>query len=687
MKLEYRREIDGLRAIAVLSVLVYHAGFSFGNYTILKGGFIGVDIFFVISGYLIGRIIFDELLKLDRINVVLFLEKRARRILPVLILTVICTLISAYFILLPSSLSQLAWSAVFSVFFASNFFFLAELTQYGSNEALKIPLLHTWSLAVEEQFYIFFPLAVAVAWRFAKEKIFLFILTIFTLSLLLSEYITPKYPIFSFYLPLTRFWEILLGSSIAYFEIIKRKNLTLPYDSFFSGLGIVFIFFSLMRFNQSTIHPAASTLIPIAGICLILWNSNKHNFINRHLSHGPIRYIGKISYSIYMVHFPIFAFSRIINPNINNLDKLILIVATLLLSILSYHSYEQLFRNRRKVSTKNFTIFLTISLCLTLSLITATITSDGFRGRLPAYLANADITASTDIESRLSIDGEICFGRTTNFCSFNSDKNKHSLFLIGDSHLAGIQKDIYDDVKERFNLTTIATPGCPFALGISRYNAFGEVFGECNEALQNSKISAISSSNKSIVVLFARYTLYLEEYFFNNKEGGLENGAAFYAHFENKKDKVGLAKAVEATLQKLLDDGHHIIIVYPVPEVGFDVPQRILTIMGNTFDPNIELDEFESSTSYEVFKERNAKAYDLFDNIKHRNVYRIYPEYYFCNIRQIGRCETIDINGLFYRDDDHLSEYGNSLLLKDIFYQIENARAAIDAVEKKTSPE
>ena len=280
IKINYRPEIDGLRAIAVVAVIIYHANLTIFNYPLLKGGFLGVDIFFVISGYLITSLIYKELLINNSFSFKYFYERRIRRILPAL-LTVIFLLFPVSFIyLLPSSFVDYSHSIISSLGFSSNFYFHIIGQKYAAESASIIPFLHTWSLSVEEQFYILFPIVFFVVFKYLKKYLHFLLILFFFLSLLLAEWGSKNYPSLNFYLLPTRGWELIAGSILAYFEISlgirksnKFLNLILP------SIGLILIIISILTFNDNILHPSKYTFLPIFGVCLIIWFCNKDNIV------------------------------------------------------------------------------------------------------------------------------------------------------------------------------------------------------------------------------------------------------------------------------------------------------------------------------------------------------------------------------------------------------------------------
>ena len=384
---EYRSEIDGLRAVAVVSVLLYHAGFVFLGKPWATGGFIGVDIFFTISGYLITRIILKELYEKSSFNFRDFYQRRARRILPMLFVVLLVSFPLAWYFLLPTSFVEYSISALSAIFFASNFFFYFSTTEYGATSSLLIPLLHTWSLGVEEQFYILLPLLCVVVFKTLKNHILLAFALLFGLSLGGAIFLSAWDATMSFYSPFSRFWELLAGSMLAYVEIRHKdyrhkhfNHAMIAHSLPLAGLGL--ILYAILYFDAQTLHPGFSTLIPILGVCLIIAFASPRDWIGRLLSSKPFVGIGLISYSLYLWHYPIFAFARISNTKLGHGDKLALIALTVGLSILTYFFIEKLFRKTLRWNHAFWALFLTF---LMVTFVNITVVAlEGYKFRFPA---------------------------------------------------------------------------------------------------------------------------------------------------------------------------------------------------------------------------------------------------------------------------------------------------------------
>jgi peptidoglycan/LPS O-acetylase OafA/YrhL len=353
MKLQYRPELDGLRALAVIVVVLYHAEIILFGEPLFKGGYLGVDIFFVLSGYLITRIILREFRETNGFRIRSFFERRARRILPALYSTVLLCLVVGLVIMRPSNLVELSWSAIATILFGSNLFFLAISTEYGAQSAMLKPLLHTWSLGIEEQFYIFYALMMFIVLRYARSYL-LGILTILCLvSVIAMWFFDPAEPEKIFFSPLTRVWELLVGAIAAYFERSYRGNKSPRVSSVGAMIGLLLVLGSVYFFDENTPHPSWRTLIPALGVVAIILFTRSPSLTRRLLRLRLLVKIGLISYSVYLLHFPAFSFLRIIEPSTGNLGKITTIFFVILCSVGFYQFIEQPFRNRSVVTFRS----------------------------------------------------------------------------------------------------------------------------------------------------------------------------------------------------------------------------------------------------------------------------------------------------------------------------------------------
>ena len=301
--MKYRSEIDGLRAIAVVPVILFHARFD-----LFSGGFVGVDVFFVISGYLITTIIINEM-ENGTFTLLRFYERRARRILPSLFFVVLCCIPAAWFLLLPSDMKDFAQSVVAVATFSSNILFWIESGYFATEAELK-PLLHTWSLAVEEQYYILFPLFLMAVWRSGLRAIVGLLILMFVVSLAVAHWGAYNNPSATFYLLPTRAWELLIGAFAAFY--LQRTSVSFPYwlNNWLSAFGLAAILYSVFAFDEATPFPSLYALVPTAGTVLIILFSLRGTWTHTILSLKSVVGLGLISYSLYLWHQPVFAFWR-----------------------------------------------------------------------------------------------------------------------------------------------------------------------------------------------------------------------------------------------------------------------------------------------------------------------------------------------------------------------------------------
>ena len=358
MSIKYRPEIDGLRAIAVTAVVLYHAGFMFHGSNALSGGFIGVDIFFVISGYLIASIIIREIND-GKFSFLSFYERRARRILPALFTVMIASIPLAWVYMLPKAMKEYSGSILSALAFNSNVWFWQEDSYWAEPSALK-PFLHTWSLSVEEQFYFLFPIALLLLWKLTKNHITTLLIAVLLLSLQIAHLSSAKFASAAFFLLPTRGWELLAGIILAKLEFDEKRTANPFLDATMPALGLLLIFGAFLSFNDKIRHPSFITVIPILGAMLLIWYSKKGGMVTNILGNKLLVSVGLISYGFYLWHFPIFAFSKMIHPAYSQFDKIEWIVISLILSIGTYYLIEKPARNIDKLKRKTFIIMLTV---------------------------------------------------------------------------------------------------------------------------------------------------------------------------------------------------------------------------------------------------------------------------------------------------------------------------------------
>jgi peptidoglycan/LPS O-acetylase OafA/YrhL len=443
---QYRPEIDGLRAIAVIPVILFHGGLS-----IFSGGFVGVDVFFVISGYLITNIIIKDLYK-ENFSLVEFYERRARRILPALFSVMLFCIPLAWLWLMPSDMKNFSESLISTSLFSSNFLFWKESGYFDVTSELK-PLIHTWSLAIEEQFYILFPIFLIMTWRLGSKILISLLIIIFCISLALGHWGSFNHPTAAFFLLPTRGWELLMGCIISFFLWQRNHKLNLRISQILSFSGFILICFSIFIFDKSTPDPSILNLLPTLGTALIILYAVNGTFIYSLLSNKILVGIGLISFSMYLIHQPLFAFAKYKFQS-ENLNSYLWIVLglTFILSYLNWKLIETPFRNRAIFSRKSIFSMSAMGIMVFIIIGIAGILTDGFSGRFTNYEQKilAQYTdASKYVNSRF-------YNLDIAFDSLNDTPN---ILIIGDSFGEDLVNALYEsDLDKKYSISTKKIP-------------------------------------------------------------------------------------------------------------------------------------------------------------------------------------------------------------------------------------
>ena len=647
IKLNYRPEIDGLRAIAVISVIIYHIEFFISGKKILTGGFLGVDIFFVISGYLITLLIVKEFLKDKKISFKNFYFRRAKRIFPALLFMISVSIFFAWIYLTPDNFIQYSNSIISSIFFYSNYFFYFEGLVYNSNDSLLKPLLHTWSLAVEEQFYILFPLFFVLFYRFIEKNLiqsFAIILVLFFVAAIL---ITGSNNSFGFYSNFSRMWEILFGSLLAILEI-KEKRISFKFEKFLPNLGFVLIILSLVFFDNDTIHPSYLTFFPILGVFLIIHFIESNNLIFKFLTNRIISKIGIWSYSLYLWHFPIFAFARNRGKSLSDFDKLELLALTLIFSILSFYLVEKPFRKIQYKDVKKFTIFIIFVVSLLCAFSYHAQKNKGFEDRVHVFLKNH---TRENLWSKVTDkDGRPCFDRNKDFCNLNQNQKK-SLILIGDSHLEQLSYSILKNLNNEYNLVSMNRGGCIYLPDTEKRSIKdGVEYWNCTLESKILIDEILKSKKNSIILIGGNF----KEHLFTKTD---------WKYVINKN--ITLEENFKRSIFKLLNN-NKVILIYPVPTHNFNLLKRVMNeVPKSTFKATDYLEKNPFTTNYSEYLKENEKIINFFDKIKHKNLFKVYPDQIFCDKSKMI-CFSHKGKDLYYYDKDHLTILGADKLSNEI---------------------
>ena len=520
---KYRPDIDGLRAIAVLSVVAFHA---FPNW--IRGGFIGVDIFFVISGYLISTIIFDNLDK-GIFSFTEFYARRVKRIFPALILVLFSCFAIGWFILLPDEFKQLAKHIVASTGFISNFLLWNE-SGYFNNSAQTLPLLHLWSLSIEEQFYIIWPLLLWFTWK-RRFNFLIIVILICLISFFLNIEGIKKDPIATFYSPQTRSWELMCGSLLAWFTLYKKntyKNIENKLDKILifsahnnkiendgkkianalSLTGLFLLVYGFCQINKESNFPGKLALFPVLGSVLIILAGNKAWFNSKILSNKLAVWFGLISFPLYLWHWPLLAFATIVQSDILTINvRAVLIILSLILSWLTYKLIELPMRASKYCKAK--TLALILLLIVTGFWGIYTHKNNGFVSRFPKAIQNlTNVKYNTKLEYREGscfLKPEQSFEDFTG-CEKRVSEKKHTILLWGDSHAA----QLYPGLKKRYelnsNILQFTSSRCPPILNINVKDRLN-----CR-AINNFIINKIIIELPDSVMLSAAWTSFATNY-------------------------------------------------------------------------------------------------------------------------------------------------------------------------------
>ena len=623
--MKYRPEIDGLRALAVVPVILFHAGFNF-----FSGGYIGVDIFFVISGYLITTILIEDI-ENNRFSIVNFYERRARRILPALFFVIFLCIPFAWIWMLPNQIKDFAQSIVAVSLFASNIQFWRE-SGYFDSEAYEKPLLHTWSLAVEEQYYILFPIFLILVWQLGKNRVFWIFFFIAILSLLLSEYGWRKNPNANFYLSPFRFWEILVGTMTAF---IVQKNGVIK-NNFLSLLGLSAIIFSFFIYDEKTPFPSLYALLPVLGVVLVVLFANKHTFVGFLLSTKVFVGIGLVSYSAYLWHHPLFAFTRIRLTEEPSVFLFILLsMLSFILGFLSWKYIEKPFRNKNIFS--RFKIFL-LSLTLGLTMIVFGLIVH-FNPHL--FIPNYHLVKILEGNSGLGKKCDATDGKIDiDFCSTKPDP---ILAIYGDSYAMHLVDGFSHKFKKESGLIQLTKSGCAPLMNIAQDD---DRYDECIKF--NSSSLEYIKKNKAIkfVIISSRFGLLDEGVKLKIKNNKID---------ETKKEKLVLL-SLFSTIKELKQSGKEIIFFSNTPKSQeYLTPAKcILKSLKN----NEEINKCEF-----VPEDRSQNSgLIIFDQLKIRGIKKIDLTKQICTIE---KCTPYFGEHSIYGKGFHLSNIGaNYLSLK-----------------------
>jgi peptidoglycan/LPS O-acetylase OafA/YrhL len=651
--LKYRPEIDGLRAVAVLPVIFFHAGVG-----IFSGGYVGVDVFFVISGYLITSILLDELSRND-FSLMRFYERRARRILPALFFVMACCIPFAWMWMLPSQFKAFSQSLIATTLFVSNIFFWRQ-SGYFAPAAEEMPLLHTWSLAVEEQYYLFFPLLLLVAWRLGRTPAFFLVAATALASFAISEWGSRFAPAANFYLAPSRAWELLAGSLCA-FALQSRTDASVSADAgpkafhheILSIVGLGLIVSAIFLFDHTTPFPSIYTLVPVGGAVLVILFATPGTLVTRVLSIRLFVGIGLISYSAYLWHQPLFAFARI--RSLTTPEPWLMLALAALALGLAYFSWrfvEQPFRRRAGIgghSQFRSTFALALGFPLLIGFGASGIVANGFKNRhaIPDSIYASMARSSREKEC---FDIERAHDARRWSCDLGSSSKK-TFLVFGDSHSLNVLPAADEIAGElRIGGLFVGASSCLPFLGIYSLRADQEE-RNCH-ALNERVYRYVSESGIRLVLLVARWTYYTEGGYDGKDFSFVANSPASKKSPEESRS--AFARGLSRTIEQYARIGVKLAVVAQVPQQIFDPMKVYFLVSRNSTSPR----ELSVPTKKHLLLQKNVL--DLFFRV---GILVLSFDRIFCDAEI---CAIGTNRESYYYDDDHLSVVGSGLVRKEL---------------------
>jgi peptidoglycan/LPS O-acetylase OafA/YrhL len=636
--MQYRPEVDGLRAVAVVPVVFFHAGFAG-----FSGGFVGVDVFFVISGYLITGLIQEDLQQ-GRFSLLRFYERRARRILPALFLVCLCTIAAAWFVLTPEDYRRLGKSLAFMSLFASNIYFLGNV-DYFAPAAENQPLLHTWSLAVEEQFYIVFPLILMVLARRTAKWRSMALGAAMLASFLAFVAIDSKHPQSTFYLLQFRAWELLVGACCALYGrgVISADCAGNVQQGLFRALAAwlgVGLLVGTVHFQKAAAlpHPLVLTL-PVAGTALLILFAQPQRGPGRLLASAPVVGVGLISYSVYLWHQPVFALWRLATPEPGNrVAAPIIVLACFATAYISWRWVEQPLR-RARAGTAKVLAGAATALCSLLLIGAGLHYGDGLPQwrTTPAYaeLAKTWVPSPRRDDCHASDSQPI---DPTRACVYNASPsaNASELAVFGDSHVVELALALGQELAARnVPVRHLSYSGCPPFSDLQHPST-----GCQRWSLQAQQYLAGNPQVSTVVVGYRLYAAL---------SGGHEG---LYPRLPPGGSEQAGWDHLLRTLQVLRDAGKQVLLVLQVPEL----PRDIRYLAMRSAEPNQDL----AGVTRAWWDDRRRWVTDRLHQLP-AGVTVIDPTPVFCDAAQ---CWASAQGKSLYFDDDHPSLVGASVVAK-----------------------
>lgn len=635
---KYRPDIDGLRAIAVVAVVLYHLGVDQ-----VSAGFVGVDVFFVISGFLITGVLRTEF-DANSFSYFSFYERRVRRLFPALFTILFISIPVALIILVPRDLEDFGQSIIASGLFSSNILFFLERGYFEGPSELK-PLLHTWSLAVEEQYYLLYPLLMATLYRF-KWDLGKGLVAICVLSFCYSIWRVTDNQEAAFYLLPSRIWELLLGGILLIYSdrvVLSRLSATITAIT-----GFLLIAYSIFRFSEYTVFPGPAALIPCLGAALVILAGQRENLVSQIISSKGFVGLGLISYSLYLWHFPIIVFSKqlIVRP-FEPIEMMSIFLLSVGLAFMTWRYIEQPFRgNASVISTRvvKWSAITAASLAVIFGLFTDY--SDGASARFsPLALKYIDAEKNVDKGCR----------KQSTPCTVGNKDTEPEFLVWGDSHADSVAEPFRVLANESSVSGLISTRGgCLPLLNFKPVHAIGK---SCVQHNKNT-FEKLQSSDIKKVILIGRWTLAVERSKFKFEKGVAMRIVDDPLIDTDASNEDVLRRSLDSTLAQLTQAGKEVVILGPVPEAGWHVPHTL----AQRLRFGSWIDQAALNPTYAEFGERNNRTLGILRAAAEKyKVNLVLPQDDLCTVSD-GCSVMINDKPLYY-DAHHLTPDGALVLL------------------------
>jgi peptidoglycan/LPS O-acetylase OafA/YrhL len=651
-----RAEINGLRGIAVLAVVLFHL-----DCTWTQGGFVGVDIFFVISGYLITQLIIQDL-EQGAFRFTEFWLRRARRLLPALSCVVFFAFIMSWLLFLPDDFKSFGRSLLSLAFFSSNLYFWLK-TGYFTAPAETKPLLHTWTLAVEEQFYLLFPLLLYVVTRYFQPFRRYIVLVLGLFSFILTFYMISSHQLAAFFLLPTRAWELLVGSLIALGIFREGYKISQRNNEIISFVCILAIGFSIFFYNHNTLFPGMAALLPCLGVAgIIITNQKQLTRVGRGLTAKPLVMIGLISYSWYLWHWVFIVFLKYVSDNTITLFQTILIfVFSFFIAWLSYIFIENPIRQKKVlIQSKTMLIF---SLFVLGFAVLAGIIIDITNG-VPNRLKPSILAIYNEAFYHPSVCENVTISKNVTVCSNNIKAEKPDLVLWGDSHANALLPLIQKlAAQHHFTFWYYA---CIPVLDVYKVDESTSLKKSHCYASNHEMMSIIQEKHIKHVLLASFWTQFTK-----GREMLIEGAGQrdpFYADeliqsTSSKEAELVFKKHFTMTINQLNNTGAMVWIMRQVPTHRYWVANQLAKALKYGEDPN------RIGRPLKDYVKRQQFMNSYFDNIANNRVRLISPDAVLCHQEF---CYGSQKGHALYFDFNHLSTYG-ALTLEPIFISLASA--------------